>query len=76
MATDTLLAQRPARNPPDNAAALAPLIELRHVSKSYVSEDGGSPVTVLDDISLEVREGRDARAARAVGFGQVDDSCD
>ncbi len=57
MATDTLLAQRPARNPPDNAAALAPLIELRHVSKSYVSEDGGSPVTVLDDISLEVREG-------------------
>jgi NitT/TauT family transport system ATP-binding protein len=36
---------------------LAPLIELRHVSKSYVSADGGPPVTVLDDISLEVREG-------------------
>jgi NitT/TauT family transport system ATP-binding protein len=57
MATDTSLAQRPAKTAPDNAAALAPLIELRHVSKSYVSEDGGSPVTVLDDISLEVREG-------------------
>jgi len=36
---------------------LAPLIELRHVSKSYLSADGGSPVTVLDDISLEIRDG-------------------
>ena len=41
----------------ENAAALAPLIELRHVSKSYVGAEGGSPMTVLDDISLEVREG-------------------
>ena len=57
MATDTLLAERATEIPPENAAALAPLIELRHVSKSYVSADGGSPVTVLDDISLEVREG-------------------
>src|SRR5450755_3392352 len=58
MATDTLLAERPTPDtPPEGTAALAPLIELRHVSKSYVSADGGSPVTVLDDISLEIREG-------------------
>src|SRR5882762_1362802 len=58
MATDTLLTERPKPAlPPENAAALAPLIELRHVSKSYVGADGGLPVTVLDDISLEVREG-------------------
>jgi NitT/TauT family transport system ATP-binding protein len=57
MATDTLLAERETGIPAENAAALAPLIELRHVSKSYVGADGGAPVTVLDDISLEVREG-------------------
>jgi NitT/TauT family transport system ATP-binding protein len=58
MATDTLLAERPLPElPPEATATLAPLIELRHVSKSYVSADGGSPVTVLDDISLEIREG-------------------
>jgi NitT/TauT family transport system ATP-binding protein len=58
MATDTLLAERPHPEPPsEGTAASAPLIELRHVSKSYVSADGGSPVTVLDDISLEIREG-------------------
>ena len=33
------------------------LIELRHVSKSYSGADGGAPVTVLDDINLEVRDG-------------------
>src|SRR6202171_2861530 len=58
MAADTLLAERPQPElPPEPTAALPPLIELRHVSKSYVSADGGSPVTVLDDISLEIREG-------------------
>src|SRR6202171_2800914 len=58
MATDTLLAERHKPEPqPESTPALAPLIELRHVSKSYVSADGGSPVTVLDDISLEIREG-------------------
>ncbi len=36
---------------------MVPLIELQHVSKAYVDAEGGSPVTVLDDISLEVREG-------------------
>ncbi len=46
-----------AENPHKPAAELAHLIELRHVSKSYVGADGGPPVTVLDDISLEVREG-------------------
>jgi NitT/TauT family transport system ATP-binding protein len=57
MASDTLLAERPQPElPPESPAALAPLIELRQVSKSYVTA-GGPPVTVLDDISLEVREG-------------------
>ena len=58
MATDTLLGERSRPGPsPERAAALAPLIELRHVSKSYVGADGGPPVTVLDDVSLEVRDG-------------------
>ncbi len=58
MATDTSLAERSQPEPPsESTVALAPLIELRHVSKSYLSADGGSPVTVLDDISLEIREG-------------------
>ena len=38
-------------------AGSAPLIELRHVSKSYAGADGETPVTVLDDINLEVRDG-------------------
>ena len=56
MPADTLLAARP--NPTlQRDGIMAPLIELRHVSKLYVSPDGGPPVTVLDDINLEVREG-------------------
>jgi NitT/TauT family transport system ATP-binding protein len=55
MAADTLLADRPDLVP--RATAGAPLVELRHVSKAYASADGGPQVTVLDDISLEVREG-------------------
>jgi NitT/TauT family transport system ATP-binding protein len=58
MATDSLLAERPQpAGPPNGPAALAPLMELRHVSKSYVGAGGASAITVLDDISLEVREG-------------------
>lgn len=38
-------------------ASAVPLIELRHVSKSYEGADGGAAVTVLDDINLEVRDG-------------------
>src|ERR1700741_4388640 len=58
MAADTLLAERPQpARPSERTADSAPLIELRHVSKSYVGADGGPPVTVLDDISLEIREG-------------------
>jgi NitT/TauT family transport system ATP-binding protein len=58
MAADTLLADRPrSEPPPDSGAAAAPLIELRHVSKSFLDADGGSAVTILDDISLEVRDG-------------------
>lgn len=52
---DTVLAANPLRRVPD--AVAAPIIELRHVSKSYVGADGGPPVTILDDISLEIREG-------------------
>ena len=52
------LADRPAPEPSSpHAPGGAPLIELRHVSKSYASADGSPQVTVLDDISLEVREG-------------------
>ena len=58
MAAEALLAERAqSRTAPDSPAMLAPLIELRHVSKSYVGADGGSPVTILDDVSLEIREG-------------------
>jgi len=41
---------------PATARAAAPLIELQHVSKAY-SSGGGAPVTILDDVSLEVRDG-------------------
>ncbi len=44
--------QRPEAGPARNEA----LIELRHVSKSYPT-DGGTRVTILDDVDLEVREG-------------------
>ena len=55
MLADTLLADGPT--PEAGSAVSAPPIELRHVSKYYMSADGGPPVTVLDDISLEVRGG-------------------
>jgi NitT/TauT family transport system ATP-binding protein len=54
VAADASLADRPTAA---SEIGSAPLIELRHVSKSYVSSDGGPPVTVLDDISLEIRKG-------------------
>jgi len=58
MPTDILLTVRPPAELPREVVDLsAPLIELRHVSKSYVSADSGSPVIVLDDINLDVREG-------------------
>jgi len=44
--------QRPEVGPAGSEA----LIELRHVSKSYPT-DGGTRVTILDDVNLEVREG-------------------
>ena len=37
-------------------APTAALVTLRHVSKSYAPA-GGAPVTVLDDVDLEVRDG-------------------
>jgi NitT/TauT family transport system ATP-binding protein len=54
VAAEPSLADRPDAAP---GIGSGPPIELRHVSKSYVSPDGGSPVTVLDDISLEIRKG-------------------
>src|ERR1700687_5377529 len=58
MPADILLAARSNPGfPPNGGAGLTPLIELRHVSKLYLSPDAGPPVTVLDDINLEVREG-------------------
>jgi NitT/TauT family transport system ATP-binding protein len=58
MSPDILLADRPLSElPSQRAGAAEPLIELRHVSKSYAGADGAAPVTVLDDINLEVREG-------------------
>ena len=58
MSVETLLADRPSPElPRESAAGSAPLIELRHASKSYSSAAGGAPVTVLDDINLEVRDG-------------------
>ena len=58
MTVDTPLASRPPANfAHDNRSGSAPLIELRHASKSYSGASGSAPVTVLDDINLEVREG-------------------
>jgi len=39
------------------AAGAAPMIELRHVSKSYATVDGGPEVTIIDDVNLDVRQG-------------------
>lgn len=39
------------------SAASPPLVELAGVTKAYEGRDGGPPVTVLDGISLEVRDG-------------------
>ena len=58
MPGETLLTDRPAPDPARGSApGSAPLIELRHVSKSYSGAGGETPVTVLDDINLEIREG-------------------
>ena len=58
MAVESLVADRPSsESPRETASGVVPLIELRHVSKSYEGSDGGTPVTVLDDINLEVRDG-------------------
>ena len=39
------------------SATSPPLVELANVTKAYDGRDGGPPVTVLDGISLEVRDG-------------------
>jgi len=58
MPTESLVAEgRPRELARETASESAPLIELRHVSKAYAGTGGGAPVTVLDDINLEVRTG-------------------
>ena len=52
---DTAISERAERGPA--AGTGEPLIELRHVSKSYPTTDGGTRVTILDDVNLEIREG-------------------
>jgi len=54
--TETTTLERPEQAPAPRAGG-EPLIELRHVSKSYATADGGSQVTILDDVNLEVHEG-------------------
>jgi len=44
-------------NPLPPVPSEVPLIELQHVSKSYFGAAEGPPLTVLEDISLEVRSG-------------------
>jgi NitT/TauT family transport system ATP-binding protein len=41
---------------PESAAASATLIEVNHVTKTFESPDG-SPLPVLDDVSLDLKEG-------------------
>ena len=57
MPADTRVLDRPLPGAPSEGPGAAPLIELRHVSKSYSGARGAPPVTVLDDINLEVRDG-------------------
>jgi len=40
-----------------SAGLAVPLIELQHVSKSYIAGAEGPPLTVLEDINLEVHSG-------------------
>jgi NitT/TauT family transport system ATP-binding protein len=65
-----LAAKSPSERPEERPQAQAPIIELRHVSKSYVSTDGSVPVTILDDISLEVREGETLALLGQSGSGK------
>lgn len=58
MADATMLADQPTAGAAHKiATGAAPLIELRHVSKSYSGAEGSTAVTILDDINLEVRDG-------------------
>ncbi|HXN15535.1 MAG TPA: ATP-binding cassette domain-containing protein, partial [Usitatibacter sp.] len=54
-----LLRKTPQPPPPPLpvGSAGAPLIELRHASKSYPAAGAGPGVTVLDDLNIEVRDG-------------------
>src|SRR5690242_14473831 len=53
----TLIDEQPPSRSTAHAPAPVPLIELRNVSKSYSGNSGTASVTVLDNISLEVKDG-------------------
>jgi NitT/TauT family transport system ATP-binding protein len=57
MPPETSIIERSDALPTALAVDAAPLIELRHASKSYTAGRDSAPVIILDDISLEVREG-------------------
>ena len=53
------------------ALNLAPLLDVQGVCKSFRKPDGDELV-VLENVNLPLRPGRDRRAPRALGLGQVD----
>jgi len=59
MPSSATLLEPPRASPGPRSAsdAAVPLVELRHVSKSYATADGGPQVTILDDVNLQVHEG-------------------
>jgi len=48
----------------------APLLKLNNVTKSYASPDGGNPVSVLNEISLEVARGQSLAIVGPSGSGK------
>jgi lipoprotein-releasing system ATP-binding protein len=46
------------------------LLELEHVGKEYASPDGGTPLTVLKDISLSVQRGQSISIVGPSGSGK------
>ena len=49
---------------------LVPVVSLTGLTRSF--EQGGERIDVLRGVDLTVAAGRDRRAARPLGFGQID----